>query len=71
VFPVQWEIEAPLPVDMIAHVNATPSGLYQFTYLGVNYIGYILKISAKISGRGTNKITILANASTGFSTLIR
>lgn len=69
-FPVIFEVETAAPADLISQIMAKPTGLYQFTFNGVNYLGHIMKIDAKISGRSAQKMTFLANASTSFYNLI-
>ena len=75
-FPVVFEIEVGTPADLIANMLGAggwgPTSLYQFRIDGIaqSWIGHILKVDAKISGKSVQKITLLANASTGFAPLI-
>ena len=69
--PINIDFEAAFPDDMIKTLNDYNNSLVSFEYKGYTYTGYIMSVKAKLSGRGSQKITLLSSADNDLTTLIR
>ena len=69
--PFEIQIEAPYPQNMTSLVEANPRGVIAFLYNDNVYLGYILELEMKLTGRGTQTIKLLSTKTNDLKNLIR
>lgn len=69
--PITFEIECALPINLIVLLNENSHGIAEFTYKGETYYGWVMDVKAKLSGRGSGKIKLLALPINDLTKLIR
>lgn len=69
--PLEINIEAAYPSDMVNLIAANPYGVIEFDYKKTTYTGYILKMETKLSGAGSVKYSLLCTDTNDLTKLIR
>ena len=69
--PIEINIEAAYPADMVSLIAANPYGVIRFNYKGNEFEGYILKMETQLTGAGSVKYSLLSTASNDLTKLIR
>jgi hypothetical protein len=69
--PITFEFQAPYPDNFAAIIQTKPRGRLQFSYNGATFEGYILSIEAKLAGRSSQKIKLLAHSNVNLNLLTR
>jgi len=69
--PLEINIDAAYPSDLVNKIAANPYGVIEFRYKGSTFTGYILKMETKLSGAGSVKYSLLCTSDNDLTKLIR
>lgn len=70
-YPIKAEFETVVPDNLVGLMASNPHGLYQFTYEGKTYKGWVLEASQRPSDNAEQEWTLLLSTDNDLTNLIR
>lgn len=69
-YPITVKFKAQVPAALLTILSTNAYGVFQFTYLGNSYTGYLIECSQKPSGNEAQEFTLLLSSTNNLKNLI-